>query len=90
MSDSPKTSIALKKALTLLTKVQKMHDDGEYCIDIIQQVLAVIGLLRSVNEQILAGHLRHCFTDAMESSDAKKMEEMVNELLKVIETAQKK
>ena len=87
---SQKTAIALKKAGTLLTKVQKMNAEKEYCIDIIQQNLAVIGLLRSANESILEGHFTSCFKTAIQSGDTKKQDEMIQELLKVMRTAQKK
>lgn len=87
---SQKISIALKKACTLLQKVQKMTDEDKYCIDIIQQNLAVIGLLKSANESILEGHLTSCFKTAMQSTDSKKQDEMIQELLKVMKTAQKK
>ncbi len=85
-----KTVIALKKASTLLTKVQKMLEEKKYCIDIIQQNLAIIGLLKSANESILEGHLSSCFKTAMQSKNDKKQNEMIQELLKVMKTAQKK
>lgn len=85
-----KVSIALKKALTSLQKVQTMVDDDKYCIDVIQQNLAVIGLLKSVNEQLLEGHLKCCFKTAMQANDQSKQSDMIEELLKVMKTAQKK
>jgi DNA-binding FrmR family transcriptional regulator len=47
------TIIALKKSRTLLDKIIKMVEVDEYCIDIIQQNLAVIGLMKSVNIKLL-------------------------------------
>jgi len=81
---------ALKKALGSVTKVLTMIENDTYCIDVIQQNLATIGLLKSVNEQLLAGHLQCCFKNAMGSEDESKKEEMIQELLKVMKTAQKK
>jgi DNA-binding FrmR family transcriptional regulator len=40
--DNKKSLIALKKAKTSLEKVIQMIEDDKYCIDIIQQNLAVI------------------------------------------------
>ncbi len=85
-----KALTALKKAGSLLKIVQDMMEKGKYCIDIIQQNLAVIGLLKSANESLLEGHLHHCFKSAMKSSNESKQEEMIEELLKVMKTAQKK
>ncbi len=88
--NSPKVTIALKKAGSLLDKVVTMVEEDKYCISIIQQNLAVIGLLRSVNELLLEGHLHHCFANAMKSRDEKLQLTMIEELLKVMKTAQKK
>ncbi len=42
-----KTLINFKKANSLIAHVIKMLERNEYCIDIMQQNLAVIGLLKS-------------------------------------------
>ena len=42
-----------------------MIEGGEYCIDIMQQNLAVIGLLRSAHEMLMENHLNSCFKNAM-------------------------
>ncbi|MBE3090219.1 MAG: metal-sensing transcriptional repressor, partial [Actinobacteria bacterium] len=39
--------INFKKSRSLLEKIMKMVQDNEYCIDIMQQNLAVIGMLKS-------------------------------------------
>jgi len=57
MKDNKKTLIGLKKARTLLEKIIKMSEDDKYCIDIIQQNLAVIGLIKSANITLLESHL---------------------------------
>lgn len=85
-----KSLIALKKANTLLQKVLKMTEEDIYCIDIIQQNLAVIGLLKSVNLSLLEGHLNCCVKDAIYEKDTKRTDEMMKELMKVMKTAQKK
>lgn len=85
-----KTLIAVKKASSVLNKIEIMIQEDKYCIDVIQQVLAVIGLLRSANEHLLEGHLNHCFKNAMDSKDRKRQNEMIIELTKVMKMAQKK
>lgn len=78
-----KTLINFKKARTSLDKVIKMVEEGDYCIDIMQQNLAVIGLLKSANQMIMENHLGSCFKNAMESASEKKKDEMIAEILKV-------
>lgn len=85
-----KASISLKKADSLLKKVQQMMTDNKYCIDIIQQNLAIIGLLKSTNLSLLEGHLNHCIKNATKEKNEKRIDEMMTELLKVIKTAQNK
>jgi len=41
--------IGMKKANSLLSKIINMTEANKYCVDIMQQNLAVIGLLRSAH-----------------------------------------
>ena len=82
-SKKEKAILNFKKAQSHLAKVVKMAESGDYCIDIMQQNLAVIGLLRSAHELIMANHLETCFKSAMESASEKKKQEMIEEILKV-------
>lgn len=84
MNKSKETAkINFKKARSHVDKIISMIEKDEYCIDIMQQNLAVIGLLRSANSMIMEGHLRGCFTDAFNSTSVKKHDEMIDEILKV-------
>ena len=78
-----KTLINLKKAKSSLEKIITMVEDGHYCINIMQQNLAVIGLLRSAHEMLMEGHLNSCFKTAMGSKNEKKKQEMIDEILRV-------
>jgi len=84
------TIITLKKANSLTAKVIKMLEEDKYCIDIIQQNLAIIGLLKSANLKLLEGHLGCCVKNAVQEKDQIKLDEMMTELLKVVQTAQNK
>ena len=81
--------INFRKAKSLTEKMIRMSEDGEYCIDIMQQNLAVIGLLRSANQMLLDGHLNSCFKNAMASKNEKLKQRMVNEILQVNRLANK-
>lgn len=74
---------ALKKASTHLNNVIKMVDDKEYCIDILQQNLAVMGLLKSANNKLMERHLHSCFANAMKGTNEKRKQEMIEEILKI-------
>jgi DNA-binding FrmR family transcriptional regulator len=72
--------ISLKKAVSLTGKVLTMTENNKYCIDIIQQINAIKGLLNSVSNSILEQHLNNCFLNGMNSNDANKKEEMIDEI----------
>jgi DNA-binding FrmR family transcriptional regulator len=78
-----KIQIGLKKASTLLSKVMGMVEKDYYCIEVMQQNLAVIGLLRSAHEALMANHLNTCFRSAMASRNERKKKQMTEEILKV-------
>lgn len=82
--------VSLKKAKSSLEKIITMTEGDEYCIDVIQQNLAVIWLLKSVNLQLLEDHLSCCFVDAVQSHNKKQQDEMIKEILTIVKTAQNK
>lgn len=84
-----KALINFKKAKSHIEKVIKMVEKDEYCIDIMQQNLAVIGLLKSAHQMMMERHLNSCFINAMDSKNSKKKQEMVGEILKVTKLANK-
>ncbi len=85
-----KALIALKKARTSLDKIIGMIEKDQYCIKVIQQNLAVIGLLKSVNLSLLEWHLWCCFVNVAKSNNTKQMNEMIQEVLTIVKTAQNK
>jgi len=90
MTESKKKSlIALKKAKTSIEKIISMIEDDKYCIDVIQQNLAVIWLVKASNQKLLEWHLWCCFVDAAKNNDEKRIWEMTDEILKIIKTANK-
>lgn len=74
---------ALKKANSHLDRVIKMVEEKKYCIEILQQNLAVIGLLKSANNKLLQRHLNSCFVSAMRGTNEKRKQEMINEILSI-------
>lgn len=81
-----------KKALNLLKTskgqiegIIRMLEDDRYCVDISKQILAVQGLLKRSNLNILEGHIKSCVTEAiLEGKGDEKIDEIVNILDKYI------
>lgn len=85
MNQSKKNaSIALKKARTSINNILNMIEDDKYCVEILQQILAVNGLLKSAADKILVNHLHTCFIDGMNTQDNKEKEKLINELIEVL------
>ncbi len=78
-----KTLINFRKAKSSLLKIIKTVENDEYCIDIMQQNLAVIGLLRSAHQMLMENHLNTCFRSAMAAKNEKRKKEMIQEILQV-------
>ena len=76
--------VALKRIEGQVRGVQRMIEDREYCIDILNQILAVKGALARVEEKILQKHFRHCVTTAVIGSSEKEKQQKLDEILKLI------
>lgn len=84
-----KTLIGLKKAESLIAKIRTMVERDAYCIDIMQQNLAAMGLLKAVHKDLMEGHLKSCFSSAFSSGSQAKKNQMVEEILAVTRLANK-
>ncbi len=71
-----------------LKKVIKMIEEDRYCVDVLQQSLAVQNALKKVDGVILEQHLRKCTAEAMMEGKDKK-EKIIKELLKVYQLSNK-
>lgn len=78
------TLIALKKAQTNINTIHRMIEEDKYCIDILQQILAVNGLLKSASNKILEEHLNTCFTDGMLTKNEETKKRLIKEVMDVI------
>ncbi|EKD99658.1 MAG: hypothetical protein ACD_22C00215G0004 [uncultured bacterium] len=84
--DNPKkqASIALKKAQSHLKNIIQMIDEDKYCIDIMVQISAANGLLKSASEKMLKNHLRTCFAEGIKTYKQEVKEQLIEEVLGVV------
>ena len=77
---------ALKTARGQIDGIIKMIEDGRYCIDISNQVLAASGMLKRANLLILKQHMHHCVLEAAEQGQGnEKIDEMIDILSKIMD-----
>jgi CsoR family transcriptional regulator, copper-sensing transcriptional repressor len=61
--------------------IQRMVEDDQYCVDILNQTSAIHKALERVDVLILENHLQTCVTTAIRSEDARERERVIRELL---------
>lgn len=66
-----------------LEGIKRLISEEAYCIDISNQLLATIALLKNANLEILSAHLEHCITESSKEQLLTKITE-INEILKRI------
>lgn len=77
-----KAARSLKTAKGQLEGILKMMEEGRYCIDVSNQIMACISLLQKANYEILSGHLQTCVKESIAAGDeAAKLKEL-DEVLK--------
>lgn len=70
-----------------LKKVIEMVEEDKYCIDVLQQSLAVQNALKKVDDLILDSHLHSCVVRAFQKKSEK--EKAIRELLNVLKRSQR-
>lgn len=84
-----KTLIGIKKSLGQLKKALSMVEDNKYCMDIIQQLRAVEGLLRSSSTHVLESHLHTCASKAFTSTNHNDRKKLISELVATFKVIKK-
>ena len=90
-----KILIGLKKAQSSLKRIVDLLEDEsknnqDQCFSIIQQNLSIIGLLKSVNINMLENHIDLYIREVEKKKiGKKKLDKMKEEILKTIRNAQK-
>jgi DNA-binding FrmR family transcriptional regulator len=69
--------------------IERMVENGEYCIDVVNQILAVQRALQKVNSMVLDRHLRTCVTTAIRDDDPDQRERVIGEIMGVFDATGK-
>ena len=70
--------------------LQRMVEEGRYCIDVLQQIAAVEAALHRVGGIILKNHLETCVSEAFESSLPGEQQRKIAELVHVFDSMRPK
>jgi DNA-binding FrmR family transcriptional regulator len=69
--------------------VERMVEDGAYCIDVIRQIQAVEAALKKLSIGILNDHLHSCLITAVQGEDPTERERVLREVAEVYAAAAK-
>ncbi len=84
--DKKKALQSLKTAKGQIEATIKMLEEGRYCVDVSNQILATQSLLRKADLLIIRQHIDHCVREAFNDEDKgeQKLDEVMDLLAKVI------
>lgn len=69
--------------------VGHMIEEGKYCVDILTQIKAIRSALKSLELQVLEGHVNHCLVKAAESQSKVEIQDKINEIMELIKRSSK-
>jgi CsoR family transcriptional regulator, copper-sensing transcriptional repressor len=72
-----------------LRGIQRMVDEGAYCMDVLKQLKAAQQALERVGALTLENHLHTCVTTAIRSEDAAEQERVFGEIMDVFKATGK-
>lgn len=81
-ADTDKVLHKLKIARGQLDGIINMVNDDQYCVDISNQILATIAVLKKTNHDILQAHIRGCVSEALHTDEPNEKIEEALDLLK--------
>jgi CsoR family transcriptional regulator, copper-sensing transcriptional repressor len=67
--------------------VQRMVEEDAYCMDVVNQILAVQRALKKVSALVLDRHLHSCATSAIRGEDVAERERVLGEILGLFEAS---
>lgn len=83
-ADKTSTLRLLKTARGQIDGIVKMVEEDQYCIDIVNQLMASNAILRKAMKQIMHAHLSGCVMEAF-SDDRSTQEEKIEEIIQIFD-----
>lgn len=74
----------LKRVEGQVKGIQRMVEEGRYCIEILDQISAIQGALDQVGKMVTKRHLESCVTEAFKTGSRPEREKKIGELMEVV------
>ena len=76
--------VYLKKIEGQIRGVQKMIEEGRYCIDILTQIQSITGAIKRVENEVFRKHLEGCVVSAIQGRSKSESKKKVDEVIELI------
>lgn len=63
--------------------VQRMVEEGKYCVDVLLQISAVQGALEQVSKILMTRHIESCVLDSLRAGSERERSQKIEELIRV-------
>lgn len=85
MADKNSVSTLLKTARGQIDGILNMVEDDRYCVDISNQIMSVLAVLKKANLEVLTAHCKGCVANARTDDEKdEKIDEMISLLSKLM------
>ena len=88
-ADKNKTIRKLKTVGGQIDGLIKMIENDRYCIDVSNQLMASISILKNINKDVLHAHLKHCLYNSINNKDTDDLKNKIEEIEKIIDKLNK-
>ncbi|MBI5573045.1 MAG: metal-sensitive transcriptional regulator [Elusimicrobia bacterium] len=79
----------LRKIEGQIKGVQKMIEEGRYCIDILVQLHSIVGAITKVEYNIFRKHIEGCVVSALKGRSEREKQKKIGEVIDLIERFRK-
>ena len=69
--------------------LQKMIDEERYCVDILTQLHSIVGAIFSVEDKVLAKHVKGCVTESLKKGSALEQQKKIDEVVGLLKRFRK-
>lgn len=74
----------LKKIEGQIRGIQKMIEEGRYCVDIITQIHSIIGALHRVENEVFKKHIDGCVVQALKGKSESEKQKKIDEVVELV------
>ncbi len=74
----------LKKIEGQIRGVQRMIEEGRYCVDIMTQIHSIIGALYRVENEIFRKHTQNCVAGALKGKSESEKQKKIDEIIELM------